>query len=64
LKRLSFGGVAKAMQHKPSCFLRDFNIFGKLRTGDSFFMTGYHPNSGKPLAKLDFTIVKDSANLD
>jgi hypothetical protein len=56
--------LANPLEHEPRCFLRNVNIAGELKRGNTLFVGRNEPDSHEPLDQLDFGVVKQGVCAD
>lgn len=64
VERIGPRRVAKAMEHEPRRFLRDFQVLGERGGGNALRVVRDKPNGHEPLAERQFRILEDRPDLD
>lgn len=64
VERLRAGRMPQAMQDEPRGLLRDVQVLGQLRAGDTFLVARDQPDRHEPLAQREFRVRKNGADLD
>ena len=64
VESLGAGRVAQATQQEPSGLLRDLEVFRELGGCDPLGVARHHPDRHEPLAKWQFRVLEDRADLN